>query len=107
MTFIALGAVVSAPPNTFLGLDDSANDELELLLEAPTAGSFVGYTGGQLSPFTVIFAANSVASWNLSSGSLTPAAVPEPPSLLLVLSALAGLGGVLLSTRISVRAWSR
>jgi len=70
---------------------------VELFFSTPTAGSLVGYTGGPLDPATVVETAGLPPShWALISGSLTAqTAVPEPPSLLLLLSALAGLGALL------------
>jgi hypothetical protein len=64
-----------------------------LIFETPTAGSFVGYTGGPLATVLTI----NPSDFHFTSGSLTPAAaaVPEPPSLLLLLSALVGLGSLL------------
>jgi hypothetical protein len=87
-------------PNTFLMLLDSAGGDFSVTFATPTAGSFAGYTGGQFSD-TIESANNpAAAAWAVigeSPGSFTPAAAaPEPPSLVLMLSALAGLGGLLL-----------
>jgi hypothetical protein len=71
-----------------VAINDAANNRLDLFFATPSAGSLVGYAGGPLSTETIAF--NGLTAWGLTSGSLTPA--PEPPSLVLVLSALAGLG---------------
>jgi hypothetical protein len=83
-------------PNTFLEIVDSAGNPLFLGLSTPTAGSVVGYDGGTLLPqppgfFTIYDDANS-AVWVLTSGAVTAAAIgtPEPPSYLLLVSALFG-----------------
>jgi len=74
-------------------LPDAFGDFVRLVFSTPTAGSLVGYTGGPLDTSTFV---NTIglppSKWDLISGSLT---VPEPPSLLLLLSALAGLGALL------------
>ena len=65
------------------------------VLRDPVAGSLVGYIGGALDPTTPAGGGGTRAVWLLTSGSLTPAAtVPEPSSVLLLLSALADLGGL-------------
>jgi hypothetical protein len=88
--------VGSPPPNTELLL----NGFLDLFVETPTISSFVGYTGGQLFYPTHVL---TTQLWQLTSGSLTEAvAAPEPSSLLLLVSVLAGLGG-LLGTRSLLR----
>jgi hypothetical protein len=70
---------------------------LSLIFSTPTPGSLVGYTGGLLSmDSSLSIMHQGFWAWNVTSGSLTPAAaVSEPPSGWLVLSALAGLGGLL------------
>ncbi|MGA8758642.1 MAG: PEP-CTERM sorting domain-containing protein [Stellaceae bacterium] len=83
---------------TVMQITDQFGDLLLLSVSTPTAGSLVGYMGGPLDTSTNLTSNIIPAIWNVSSGSLTPAAVPEPSSLLL-LSALAGLGGVLYTRR--------
>ena len=78
---------------TELSSSDASDITLQLLFATPTAGSLVGYTGGPLDTRTNVSTIGLPPSvWTLTSGSLTPATVPEPPSLVLLLSALAGLG---------------
>jgi len=89
---------------TRLEMHDSASDVLIFLFSTTTPGSLVGYMGGSLDTDTFIFASAAVCetcSWNLISGSLTPAAIPEPPSASLMLSALAGLGVLYTRRRLS------
>jgi hypothetical protein len=88
------GVSVSFSGLTSLLINDAANNGLSLLFATPAAGSLVGYAGGPLSGETSLSPPTSSNGWVLSSGSLTPAAVPEPPSLVLLLAALAGLGVV-------------
>ena len=82
---------------TRLTIDDASGDFVDLVFSTPTAGSLVGYTGGPLDTSTFVMTAGLPPSrWNLISGSLiAQTAVPEPPSLLLLLSALTGLGALL------------
>ena len=82
---------------TQLTIDDASGDFVDLVFSTPTAGSLVGYTGGPLDTSTFVMTAGLPPShWNLISGSLiAQTAVPEPPSLLLLLSALTGLGALL------------
>jgi hypothetical protein len=70
-------------------------DTLTLLFLAPTEGSFVGYTGGQLVAGELIHVAQTGEStWGFASGSFTP--VPAPvignglPLLLVVVGLLFG-----------------
>ena len=84
---------------TSLAISDAAGDVLNLIFVTPTPGSLVGYTGGSLSAVNgeSNVTSNPTSSfWTPVSGSLTEAAptVPEPPSLVLLLMALAGLGMV-------------
>jgi hypothetical protein len=86
------------PGLTRLPITDSVGDVLLLIFSTPTAGSLVGYTGGPLNPNTEVHIGGPPqgSDWALISGSLTPAAaVPEPSSLLLLLTVLACLGGLL------------
>ena len=91
--FIGFAGIGSVSGLTQLTLDDASGDFVQLVFSTPTPGSLVGYTGGPLDTSTFV---NTIglppSKWDLISGSLT---VPEPPSLLLLLSALAGLGAVL------------
>jgi hypothetical protein len=99
--FAGVGSFAVPPANTDLNLASSPDPIrpfafLTLAFEAPTAGSFVGYVGGPLSGGTITTRAS--LPFTLISGSLTPTAstaVPEPPSLLLLLSALGGCGTIL------------
>ena len=81
---------------TSLSVADAAGDVLNLIFITPTPGSLVGYTGGSLTAVTGESNVSGPAFWSPVSGSLTEAAptVPEPPSLVLLLMALAGLGMV-------------
>ena len=90
--FTVNGGISGISGGVDLSIFDAAHDQLSLLFATPTAGSLVGYAGGPLSAATISPPFFGDA-WLLSSGSLTPA--PEPPSLVLLLSALAGLGMVL------------
>jgi hypothetical protein len=79
--------------STVLKIDNSAGDTLSLALDTTTAGSLVGYTGGDIVPSLselTIFE----GYWLAQSGTLTETqtAVPEPASLALLSTALAGLG---------------
>jgi hypothetical protein len=89
-----LDAGISGVPGglTGLGINDAASNQLALILSTPTRGSLVGYVGGALDSGAITLASHVSPAWALSSGSLTPAAAPEPPSLVLLLSALAALG---------------
>jgi hypothetical protein len=91
---------------TSLNLEDSAADQLFLNFSTTTAGSLVGYIGGSLSSGNLngpsVGLPPTPTVYDLSSGSLT-AAVPEPPSILVLLSALAGLGAVLYTRRLPRR----
>jgi len=94
--FVFVTGVSSLLNFTQMGLADMADDRALLVFSTPTAGSLVGYTGGPLDPtFSNVRTQASATNWSLA-GSLTeaPPAVPEPPSLVLLLSALAGLAGV-------------
>ena len=90
-----VGISVSSSGLTALELEDASRAGLDLFFATPVAGSLVGYIGGALDPTTPAGGGGTRAVWLLTSGSLTPAAtVPEPSSVLLLLSALAGLGGL-------------
>lgn len=81
---------------TLLHIQDAIFDNLDLVFSTTTPGSLVGYSGGPLDTSTGVGGQCLRCTWLLTSGSLTQAAAaPEPPSLLLLLSALAGLGGLL------------
>lgn len=108
--FTILDSLAIAPngTQTLLGLRDSAFDDLFLSLSTTTAGSLVGYIGGSLSSGSVVGPDVGLppkpTDYDLSSGSLTEAtAIPEPSSVLLLLSALAGLGAVLYTRRLPRR----
>ena len=90
--FTVNGGISGISGGVDLSIFDAAHDQLSLLFATPTAGSLVGYAGGPLSAATISPPFFGDA-WLLSSGSLTPA--PEPPSLVLLLSALASLGALL------------
>jgi hypothetical protein len=103
--FVDGGSIGNGGPNfTFVKAIDAPfmlpflANILILTFLTSTPGSLVGFTGGPLAtPFTAIDAnipggAPFVGdTWLLTSGSLTEA-VPEPSSLLLLVSALAGAG---------------
>ena len=91
--FTVNGGISGISGGVDLSIFDAAHDQLSLLFATPTAGSLVGYAGGPLSAATGISPPFFGDAWLLSSGSLTPA--PEPPSLVLLLSALASLGALL------------
>jgi hypothetical protein len=69
---------------------------INMLLDTPTPGSLVGYAGGDLQAFAFLTSNVSTqccARWELDFGSLTQVGatpIPEPSSLLLVVSSLAG-----------------
>ena len=86
--FTVNGGISGISGGVDLSIFDAVSNQLSLLFDTPTAGSLVGYAGGPLS--AAISPPFFGDAWLLSSGSLTPA--PEPPSLVLLLSALAGLG---------------
>jgi hypothetical protein len=95
-TTLSMLRTTNGHPSTFLMLLDSAGGDFSVTFETPTGGSFAGYTGGQF--FDTIENADnaSAAAWAViaeNPGSFTPA--PEPSSLVLMLSALAALGGLL------------
>jgi hypothetical protein len=94
MTFFGVGGSPTSP-NTVLGLNSASVSVLRLAFDTQIGGSFAFYTGGQLSTDSIIDANLGVRPWELTSGSLTPAAAatPEPRSLLLLLPATAGLLG--------------
>ena len=102
--FTGFAGIAAVSGLTRLTLDDASGDFVDLFFSTPTAGSLVGYTGGPLDTSTFVNTAGLPPSrWDLISGSLTAqTAVPEPPSLLLLLSALTGLGA-LLGTRLLPR----
>jgi hypothetical protein len=95
--FTGVAGIGAVSGLTQLTIDDASGDFVELFFSTPTAGSLVGYTGGALDTRTFVNTAGLPPSrWDLISGSLTAqTAVPEPPSLPLLLSALAGLGALL------------
>ena len=95
--FTGFAGIAAVSGLTRLTIDDASGDFVDLVFSTPTAGSLVGYTGGPLDTSTFVMTAGLPPSrWNLISGSLTAqTAVPEPPSLLLLLSALTGLGALL------------
>jgi hypothetical protein len=97
--FQALGSVA-----TLLEFDESTG-HLLLDFQTPTAGSLAGYTGGGLctllnvaacggSPSVLILPPTFQTGVDLSSGNLTPAAVPEPSSFILLGSAMLGFAGM-------------
>jgi PEP-CTERM motif len=91
---------------TFLFLSDSDSDVLEILISTPTPGSWAGFDGGSIVPYIVDPTGNRDYSaicpppgcvgggsghYVITSGSLTPAATPEPASFLLFGMSLLGL----------------
>jgi hypothetical protein len=88
--FTVNGGISGITGGVDLSIFDAVSNQLSLLFDTPTAGSLVGYAGGPLSAGTGVSPPFRGDAWLLSSGSLTPA--PEPPSLVLLLSALAGIG---------------
>jgi hypothetical protein len=95
--FTGFAGISAVSGFTRLTIDDASGDFVDLVFSTPTAGSLVGYTGGPLDTSTFVNTAGLPPSrWDLISGSLiAQTAVPEPPSLLLLLSALTGLGALL------------
>jgi hypothetical protein len=94
---------------TIIFINDADADVLNLAVSTPTLGSLIGYDGGSLAAlgFPVasgVTGSDAKGAWDLTSGSLTPAvpAVPEPPSTLVLLTAL-GAFAVLLGTRLVAR----
>jgi hypothetical protein len=103
--FAGIGAVSGL---TELTLDDASGDFVQLVFSTPTAGSLVGYTGGPLVATSTFVKTAGLppSSWALTSGSLAEP-VPEPPSLLLLFSALMGLGALLGKRRLPRRSDGR
>jgi hypothetical protein len=84
---------------TSLEIENPAVDVLGLLIlefPTPTAGSLVGYTGGSISTGTSVFGPGEpiAAIWEVTAGSLSER-VPEPSSLLVLVTGLAAICGVL------------
>jgi hypothetical protein len=75
-----LGPVGFPDADTELIINDSSGNKLLLEFTTPTAGTFVGYTGGPLGIETQISLNGSADQFSNATGSLTLApAVPEPP----------------------------
>ena len=102
--FTGFAGITAVAGLTHLTIDDASGDFVELVFSTPTAGSLAGYTGGSLDASTLVMTAGLPPSrWTLISGSLaSQAAVPEPSSLLLMLSGLTGMG-LLLGKRVLPR----
>lgn len=82
---------------TELGIFDANGDVIGLVFATPTAGSLVGYisgalTGGPGGTAACIEDHGCGPTWLLTSGSLTPAAMPESSSVALLLIGLGSLG---------------
>jgi hypothetical protein len=93
--FTSVSGIANFLGITEMTIADSADNRVGLFFATPTAGSLVGYTGGPLSMGNVRENTPTafVQVFFLTSGSLTeltPVPVPEPASVLLLVSALAG-----------------
>jgi hypothetical protein len=85
---------------TVIELSDVAGDTLDFVFDAPTQGSLAGYTGGALNTGSEIFGSVAFSPdpiWFLTSGALTPvpATVPEPGSVILLITAMVPMAGAL------------
>jgi hypothetical protein len=88
-----------------LGSSSAGGGDAFLFFSTPTAGSLVGYTGGPLSSKTSVSIGQEPSiDLNLASGSLTEAnaavPIPEPSSLLLMVTAIAGVSTIGLVKRL-------
>jgi hypothetical protein len=97
--FDHVGGIFTDDGLTELSLNNRESDNLELVFSTPTAGSVAGYAGGPLSTETSMSIDQGFGRvpimLNLVSGSLTETnaaiPVPEPSSLLLLVTAIAGV----------------